>query len=281
MEPQCVVCGATSSTPLYKSLLRCERCGHVFADISLTDEELAALYSRSFFTEGDFIDYPGDEKFFTKNFRARRQVLRRFVKPEQHERLLEIGSAYGFFLDVVRNDFRSVEGIDITDEGVRHARESLKLAVVQGDFLQHDYGDRVFDVVCMWDTIEHLRRPDLYVSKIAAHTEPGALLALTTGDVTSLNARLRGANWRLIIPPAHLHYFSTRTLTSMLDAYGFDVIYHRYCGFHRSVRNMAYIVLASRHNKRALFDKLDRTGFLNWGFSLNLYDIMYVIARKR
>ena len=60
----------------------------------------------------------------------------------------------------------------------------------------------------MWDTIEHLKRPDLFVQKAAADLRPGGLIALTTGDIGSLNARLRGARWRMIHPPTHLHYFS-------------------------------------------------------------------------
>jgi hypothetical protein len=104
----------------------------------------------------------------------------------------------------------------------------------------------------MWDTIEHLRRPDLYVEKIASLTEPGALLTITTGDVQSLVARARGSKWRMIIPPVHLHFFSTDTLASLLNNYGFDVIYNRYCGYYRGAANVAYIILTQHRNQQRL-----------------------------
>ena len=261
--------------------MQCQTCRYVFADLNLSDDDFAALYNHHFFREGEWVDYAADQKFINKNFELRLQVLRRFVRAERHRKLLEIGSAYGFFLDAARNDFQLLQGIDLTEEGVRHTREQLHLEAVQADFLKHDFGGDKFDVVCLWDTIEHLRRPDLYLQKISDYTESGALLTVTTGDIGSLNARARGARWRMIHPPTHAHYFSSQTLARLLDAHGFDVVYNRYCGFYRSVSNVAYNILVLRHNRRQLFERLHKSGVLDWGFYLNLYDILYVIARKR
>lgn len=277
----CIVCGNTAAEPLYTGIVRCCECSYVFADMRLSDEELFELYNEQFFTGAEFSDYAADEKFFRRNFQLRFTELHKFLDPARHKKLLEIGSAYGFFLDVVRDKFASVQGIDITDAGVRFAREQLKLDVVQADFLAHDFGKQMFDVICMWDTIEHLREPQQYLEKIASHTKSGALLALTTGDIESFNARLRRAKWRLIHPPTHLHYFSSQTMTRMLDNYGFDVIYNRYCGFYRSLGNVAYNVFVLRQQKPQLFKLLEQSGLTKLGFYLNLYDIMYVIARKR
>jgi SAM-dependent methyltransferase len=277
----CIVCGHDDAAPLYPGLLRCRACAYVFADMRLTDEELFTLYNEAFFTGAEFSDYAADAKFFRKNFVLRLGELKKFLDPARHRRLLEIGCAYGFFLDVVRDEFERVEGIDITDAGVRYAREELKLNVVQADFLAYDYGAQKFDVVCLWDTIEHLREPQSYIAKIAAHTERGALLALTTGDIESFNARLRKDKWRLIHPPTHLHYFSPKSIAQLLDAHGFDVVYNRYCGFYRSIGNMAYNVLVLRQQKPQLYRPLERLGVGGLGFYLNLYDIMYVIARRR
>ena len=281
MDHFCLICRGTDIEPLYKDLLRCRQCDYRFADLSLTDEELAQLYDHSLFNEGSFFDYAADQKYLKKNFELRLKALRGFLDKERHHSLLEIGSAYGFFLDVARDDFDELLGVDVTDEGVKHTREKLNLPAIQADFLQHDFGESRFDVVCMWDTIEHLRRPDLYVEKIASLTDRGALLCVTTGDVQSRVARWRGPKWRMIIPPIHAHYFSRDTLTRLLNDHGFDVVYNRYCGFYRGAGNVAYIILSLRHNQRRLFDWLRRAHLLNWGFYLNVYDIMYVIARRR
>lgn len=281
MDHFCLICRGTDIEPLYKGLLRCRQCDYRFADIRLTDEELEQLYDHTLFHEGNFFDYAADQEYFKKNFQLRLKVLRKFLDKDRHRRLLEIGSAYGFFLDIARDEFPEMLGVDLTDEGVKHTREQLKLPAIQADFLQHDFGNSRFDVVCMWDTIEHLRRPDLYIEKIASLTDSGALLAVTTGDVQSLVARFRGPNWRMVIPPVHLHYFSRETLGRLLNNYGFEVIYNRYCGYYRSMSNVAYIILTQHRDQRRLFYWLQKSHLLNWGFYLNVYDIMYVIARKR
>ncbi len=280
MDHFCLVCRGTDIVPFYKELFRCRQCNHTFADLQISDQELSELYGHKLFEGGQFLEYVADEKYLKKNFRLRMKILRRYLDRSRHQRLLEIGSAYGFFLEIVRNDFREVLGIDVTDEGVQHTREQLQLGAIQADFLQHDFGSEKFDVVCLWDTIEHLRRPDLYLEKIVSLTEPGALVALTTGDIGSVVARWRGAKWRMIIPPVHLHYFSSKTLTELLRKNGFDIVYNRYCGFYRGAANAAYIILTLRHQQRWLFNLLQRSSLLNWGFYLNIFDIMYVIARR-
>jgi predicted TPR repeat methyltransferase len=279
---ECLVCGNMEpAVPLYRGIVRCAVCGHVSADMRLTDEELFALYTEQFFTGAAYSDYMADERFMRKNFGLRLRELENFLNPQRHKRLFEIGSAYGFFLDEVRDRFESVEGIDVTDAGVAYAHERLGLNVVQGNFLAYGYGAQKFDVVCLWDTIEHLRSPDRYLEKIAAHTDAGALLAITTGDIQSINARLRRGQWRMIHPPIHLHYFAPQTLTRLLERHGFKVVYNRYCGFYRSFGNVVYNILVLRRKRPWLFRQLERIGLANWGFYLNLYDIMYVIARRR
>lgn len=132
----------------------------------------------------------------------------------------------------------------------------------------------------MWDTIEHLRQPEQYIEKISKQMASGALLAITTGDIGSLNARLRKEQWRLIHPPTHIHYFSKQSIATMLNNYGFDVVYNQYCGFYRSVDNIAYNIFVLRHKQPKLYKLLKSLRLTELDFYLNLYDIMYVIAKK-
>ncbi len=215
-----------------------------------------------------------------RNFRLRLEVLGRFLDPTRHRHLLEIGSAFGFFLEIARERFETARGLDISVEGTEFAR-ARGLDVFDQDFLSAPLTEPRPDVVCLWDVLEHLREPHLYLEKIAAEVTSGGLIALTTGDVKSVNARLRGRRWRLLHPPTHLNYFSRRTIVAMLDKYGFEVLYDKYCGFYRNVDGMAWGVLALRAGLPSLHRGLRRLGLLGWDLYLNLFDIMYVIARKR
>jgi SAM-dependent methyltransferase len=276
----CVVCASEAAAALYPGILRCRTCRHVYADFQLSDAELAKLYDREYFFGEEYSDYLADRPVLQRNFRARLRVLDRLLDRGRHRSLLEVGSAYGFFLELVRDRFASVAGIDIAADGVRHAR-SLGLDVTEADLLQHDFGPRTFDVVCLWDTIEHLREPGRYLEKIHQITQSGALVALTTGDIASWNARLAGRSWRLIHPPTHLHYFTRDSLRQLLDRIGFEVVYERYCGFYRSVDLVAYNLFVLRYRMPWIYRALKATRLTNLNFYLNMYDILYVVARRR
>ena len=81
---KCIVCDSAVAEPLYAGILRCRECGHVFADLQLSDEQLFELYSERFFTGGEFGDYPASEPYIRRNFEARFKVLRSFLDPARH-----------------------------------------------------------------------------------------------------------------------------------------------------------------------------------------------------
>ena len=279
--PPCVACGTPFSEPIFGELLRCLGCGHAFAPPPANDEDLAALYTEGYFTGEEYHDYRADKNIAQRNFRSRLRVLQSFIDPTRHRRLFEVGCAYGFFLEIAKDRFDSVQGIDVSAAAVNHAADRLGLDAICAELLRHNLAGREFDIVCMWDTVEHLARPDLYVAKLANHMQTGALIAVTTGDFASINARLRRTKWRLMHPPSHAHYFSVTSMTRMLDRFGFDVVYARHCGFYRSLGSMAHGLFVQKHGANYTLDLLRRLGTSGWALYLNFYDIMYLIGRKR
>lgn len=277
---KCGICNDTRIKPLYDDLLKCKKCGHVFFSVSLSDEELFKLYEKDYFFGSEYSNYLAEKKALQRSFKLRLKILEKFLEPSRHRRLLDIGCAYGFFLDIAKERFDTAEGIDISEEATRYARKELRLNAVNADFLKYNFDSQKFDVICMWDTVEHMQSPNLYMEKIAALTEKGSLVAITTGNIESLNARIRKRRWRLIHPPTHIHYFSKRTLTKLLGNYGFDVIYNRHCGFYRSLELMSYKTLALNKKWLWLYKILRKSGLSNMNLYLDLYDIMYIIARK-
>jgi SAM-dependent methyltransferase len=279
-DRQCLVCNSGLGPSKYAGLLECVNCRFITADLCLNNEELTSLYGSNYFFGEEYSDYLADKQTIQRNFRARLNVLLRHVEDPAEKRLFEIGSAYGLFLDVARHYFRSVEGIDISKPAIDHARSELGLRAFQGDFLDHTV-DQSVDVACMWDTIEHLKSPHLYIEKLADSMKGGSVIAITTGDISSRMARFRGQKWRQIHPPTHLHYFSRNTLERLLNRYGFSV---RYCGFdgtYRSLDMIAAIMLTVRRDQPEVYNALKKSGLLKRDVYLNLFDIVYMIAEKR
>jgi SAM-dependent methyltransferase len=278
--PACIVCEAEvpGDDQLYESLLRCPDCGFVFADISVSDDEHHGRYQRDYFFGCEYADYLKSKDALQKNFRRRIETLAWF---SYGGRLYEIGTAYGFFLELAQVRWR-VEGIDIAEEACSYAREQLGLDVRCGEFLETPLETDGYDVFCMWDTIEHLREPDRYLEKIARHLRSGGYLALTTGDIGSWSAWLQGKRWRLIHPPTHLYYFSVQTMTRFLDCYGFNVVHLSHPGFYRSLEAMArWFLTPFGRCGEDVYDRVRNAVWTQKAIYVNLFDIMFVIARKR
>ncbi len=276
----CIVCGSNDKGPLFGKISRCKGCGHIYYGIEHTDEEIERLYSHGYFFGEEYSDYVADRKTASKNFRLRVKVLKRFLDASKHKRLLEIGCAYGFFLEEAKEYFTSVKGIDVSKEAVSYAKDRLFLDVESDEFLKHDYKGQKFDCVCMWDTIEHLKRPDLYIEKIGQLTDKGALLALTTGDIASFSARMMKSKWRLIHPPTHIHYFSEKSLAKLLERGGFRIIYKSHCGFFRSIDMLFNRTVGKIPGLGRLCSFIGKTAIGRVDFYVNLRDIMYLIAKK-
>lgn len=277
----CIVCGNNQFSVLYDGILKCKVCSHVVADLNLTSEELFEIYKKNYFFGEEYSNYVNDEQVLKKNFKLRLKILNQYLKPDRHKTLFEVGCAYGFFLDMARGHFEKVSGIDITEDGIHYAKHTLGLDVVQADLLQHELGNQRLDVVCMWDTIEHLSQPHLYLQKLSPHVPSGGLIAITTGNIASLNAKLSKERWRLLHPPTHIHYFTLQSLGRLLENYGFKVMYKSHCGFYRSIDNVAYNLFVLRLKNNTLYKALKTLRVTSFNFYLNMYDIMYVIAEKK
>jgi hypothetical protein len=80
-----------------------------------------------------------------------------------------------------------------------------------------------YDVLTLWDVIEHVTDPLAEIQRAHRLLKPGGLLAAHTMDIDSLFARLMGARWPWLME-MHIYFFSRRTLTALLEKAGFKVI---------------------------------------------------------
>ena len=276
-EACCILCGAEPTPEAYwtREIVRCA-CGLVYTDQrrAKTPDE---LYGKAFFEGQDaYHDYQAERAVLQRNFQNHLDVLARY---QPSGRLLEIGCAFGFCLELAQQRWQA-SGIDISAHAVEQAR-ARGVQAVAASYLEHALPADSLDVICMWDTIEHLDRPDLFLRKAARELKPGGVLALTTGDIGSLNARLRGRKWRLV-HPTHFFYFSRATMTRLLAAAGLAPVRYTTTVHWRSVKNIANQVGANSGSgplQKALFALRDSP--LGWlHVPMNLHDIMFVVARK-
>lgn len=274
MKNYCNICNSSNNINIYRGIIKCKTCTHCFADISIDYDDLKKIYKKNYFFGEEYLNYQNDKNIIIKNFNLRLNKLKKYFN-FKNKSLLEIGSAYGYFLNLVKNNFKHVSGVEISEDCLNFCSENYDFKIY--DFLEFENNlDGKFDIFCLWDVIEHLKDPNKYLNKINKLSNKGAFIALTTGNIESMNAKVFKENWRLIHPPTHLHYFSPKSIEEILNRNNFKIIHFEHCGYYRSIDFILYKLKLKKYFNFFLKNSKIKLPSLY----LNMYDIMYVIAQK-
>lgn len=288
----CIACKAAVSLPsailFHKDgydIARCGSCGLLFRTILPQPAELEQIYAGSYFSRaaGDtkgqgYDDYVADAELHKETARHRLDQLARLVAPGK---LLDVGSAAGFFVsEAVRRGWEA-QGVDISAEMVRWGVEHLAVDLKRETLETLDTESGSFDVVTMWDYIEHAIDPERELSLARKLLRPHGVLALSTGDAASLAARLSGSRWHLLTPRHHNYFFTEKSLRVLLERLGFVTISATHPGGRYSLRYLTYKLrtIADVRAVRRVAMLLERSRFGNVKVPLNLGDIITVVAR--
>lgn len=232
----CNLCGAERPRLRHRkfdlNISTCETCGLVYAGpLRLSREETWTRYSPAYFHD-EYLPSFGvtDGTFDLSAFDARYARTMGFIRPyRQRGTLLEVGSGAGFFLKAAERDGWSVMGLEVMSAGVEFSRTRLGLNVVPAAIEDAALPTEGYDIVAVFEVIEHLSDPKTMLGRIRALLRPGGCLAITTPNVAALSHRILGREWAVLSPAEHLYYFSETTLSAMLDQAGFvDVRFDRH-----------------------------------------------------
>ena len=280
---ECIICGADSFKHIYsETLVKCNSCGFITANMVVDENQIKSIYNENYFKGDEYFDYPGDKIVIQKNFEKRFKQIGINNSSLNSINALEIGCAYGFFLELFSHNFNNAQyiGIDVVPESINYGRKVLGLNLVLHDYLTFQTQD-IYSHVFMWDVIEHLPRPDLFLEKISREIRKDGELHITTGDISALLPKIQKNKWRMIHPPSHLHYFTKKSLILLLNKYGFDIKSVVYKPVYRSVKQIFYSLFLLNKTNRVFAEKIFGKIPERYFIPVNTYDIMHVTALKK
>jgi len=225
-EP-CPLCNTAASTPVHHVngfvIVHCGSCGLQYVDPLPADEVLQAHYQDPgyFAGKGDqgYACYADMERALLPHFR--RRLRRAGLHQPARGSLLDFGCAAGFFLELAQADGWQVAGVELAEDMARLASHKLRVRVAPG---LEDFRGDVFDVVTMWEVIEHLPHPLTTLREVRDLLRPGGLLMLSTPNTGHWQAEAEPGNWTGYRPPSHLVFFTVQTLSRALAAAGYEGI---------------------------------------------------------
>lgn len=284
---ECIICNNKKLKVYYGELLLCDQCSHITANEMPTNKELQKLYQKDYFFGMEYFDYKADRPALEKNFKNRIKRLNKRVI-DGNFNIIEIGSAYGYFLNLIKDDVKHHIGFEVSNDGVDFSKKKLKVNATNDDFLKYKIKDNSVDTVFLWDVMEHLTDPEKYIEKISKILKFRGRIVFTTGDIGKFIPKLRKGNWRMIHPPTHVHYFTAKSARELLGNYGFKVEDIYYKGVYRNLGSVANQIIANRKAKNSNTNILevghkiaDKTKLTRLNIPLNTWDIMEVVAVKK
>jgi SAM-dependent methyltransferase len=282
---RCPACGA-APRPSYRlrngaRLLRCPRCLMGWWEWPPLDP--ASFYDRDYFqcdaVVRGYSDYASLEAALRRTGRGRLRRISALVQPAvgttgATPRLLDLGCGTGVFVEEAGRADWDARGVEVSEYAAACAR-ARGLDVTCAALENLSLPPTTLDCLTLWDVLEHLRDPVGALTRAARAVRPGGVVALSTGDITSLCARLSGPRWHLFNLPEHLFFFSPHALRRLLNRAG--------CRVRRITREINWVPLhyvierlqkpSGRPHRRLL-----ATGVLSQLVPATLCDVLGVYA---
>lgn len=255
----CALCRVVDGArPLFEVdralIVRCPGCRLVRQATRPTST--SALYDGTYYStsdpKGGYANYFLDATVNRRTFAGRLRLIERRLG--RRGRLLDVGCALGDFMVEAERAGWLAEGVELSEfAGARARARGLRVHV--GELERSGLAAGSYDVITLYDTIEHLEDPVGTLREIRRLLVPGGLLHLVTPNVGCLQARLLGRRWYHYKPGEHLYYFSPPTLRQAIEASGL-----RWEGWAVSTSHVTvpYVLNRMRYYARGPFGGLER-----------------------
>lgn len=202
--------------------MSCDGCGLVLINPRPSYEQVLDTYGE---------DYGKGyaKKIDSKRRRAKKTVSRICKNFVSSGRWLDVGCSAGFIVEAAKNAGYEAHGVDVEQWGVNFAQEQLKLDNVKQGFLgEQNYPDAYFDVITVYEVIEHVPDLNAFVKELARLLKPSGVIEIGTPDVGHWRTPKPLHSWGAILPSEHLYYFSRTTLSQLLHKHGLKVTKWRF-----------------------------------------------------
>ncbi|MBI2664078.1 class I SAM-dependent methyltransferase [Candidatus Woesearchaeota archaeon] len=232
---------SSGNKPTEDTIVKCNSCSLIYVNPRLKGEKIVEGYSEG--TDENFVSQvKGRESTFLKGI----QFIERFTKPGK---ILDIGTASASFLHVAKKRGWQVYGVEPNKWLCGWAHRNYGLYVQPGTIDSLNYPDGFFDVITLWDVLEHVPNPTWVLERCHRLLKPGGFLYVNYPDYESYASRVMKSKWIFLLS-VHLYYFTRTTIDKMLQKTGFQTLKFR---THWQTLTLGYLVYRMQPYSKLLY----------------------------
>ena len=246
-------CGLPGAFAWYQ----CPECGLRFLSPRPTLEHIADYYPDSYAAYRPAID---DEPFALMRWKRRRNLQKHLESlhkwTARNGRLLDVGCATGNYLVEAQKAGWNVKGVEIQADAASYARQRFNLDVFTGDLLDNPFPSNTFDVITMWDVLEHTHNPLAILQEAHQLLTQNGVVIFSIPDPHSKEANSFSKAWIGYDAPRHLFLFEGQSLSMLLKECGFELLEtdHFLANYHTWIASYQTYLKTGRQLK--LLDRL-------------------------
>ena len=256
---RCVFCGGQHCAIKYSfesvetQIVQCKKCDLMVLSPLPSHEDLLKVYDENYFSNADLVgrdiraiygysDYISERYNKQKAYSGICRRITQFLKfgKGYRPRLMDYGCGLGHFIDAAYDFGFSVEGVEFNPYAIEYIRRRYTYPILHSSAWERRHPrEGLYDVITLFDVIEHLRDPLQLIRAAAQSLKPGGLIVISTMDSRSLTSRLLGKrleDFRRI--REHLFFFSKSNLTRILATHGFETLHVETLGHTFEVKHL-------------------------------------------
>jgi 2-polyprenyl-3-methyl-5-hydroxy-6-metoxy-1,4-benzoquinol methylase len=236
----------------YDDIYRCSDCGLLAQRQSHDHDAIVSLLKSEKYL---------DEAIGQLNLKEKQHQFRQLIDIIRRHgtlngaRVLDVGANTGVFLNMLREYTPHLRGIEPSVDAVAAARKFFDLDIQNGVIAELASEDESFDVITIFDVIEHLTHPARDLAQLLPKLRRGGRIYITTHDSGTLYARLWGSHYPMLMYQ-HFFHFSPKTLARLLERVGYRVVARRH--FAKSWSLAYFAELFEKKWPGTLFSKMGR-----------------------
>ncbi|MDD5290332.1 MAG: class I SAM-dependent methyltransferase [Patescibacteria group bacterium] len=261
---------------VHGDIYQCRKCQLAWVGNTKIAEQAISCYGAENFDEA--YEKERDNRKKTAGI-----LVRKIKEIKPQGKLLDIGCYSGIFLEAAEEAGYEIFGIEASGHALSVAAKKIKgdLRVGMAENVLLEFSDKYFDIITLFDVLEHLREPKKVLFLINKKLKDDGLLVFSTPDFSSFFSKLQGKKWHAFLPQ-HLFYFSIKNLVSLLAQTGF--IYKKSCHVGRRF-SFFYLIshfLDSRQiAAKPLLNFIRLLGLAELTIPINLFDQLLIFAQKK